>query len=334
MSKVKEILGSINKTDVKSIRLYIIFRQKKENVQSNLKMLDKYDFYIRKLEIDKSLQNELWRINRENIVNYLKEENDIKEYDIYEDEPNTIYTYDTKNKIGSFNKIIDNLKYPANIPSITDLTDLYDNIWAFCISSKYNNQDLFTFKRLYKQRVAIDKKGNGILKRISARFDTNTNKFELIEGESITFETNIDCVYFVDTFYIINKNNFESIVNIEQEYFELAKECTNAIKGFDFVEGIEIIEEEIAKNPTLNKKLARISENGYHKDITQKRIAAMKRIAKRFKLKINIDGDKIKINNSKDISDFIKLLDDYFVQSMQDLGYYGSHSKKKIKAES
>lgn len=330
MSELEHLAEILNKAKPGDLRLYIIFRNLKDGVGSNKKMLDKFEFSLKRLDIVEELQNSIFDISKNSLLTLINSDKELCEYDISENEKDVVYSYTTKNKIESFEKILGDLKRPSSIESFDNLYEYYNSIWAYGIRFLSGNEEIFIFKRLYKQKVAVNSENLGLIRRVRAYFNTKSKLFELLEGETITFDTDPDCIYHNDCFYIFNKNNFESIVNLEQEFQNNAFECSKELGKGNYIIGLNILEEEIKKNPSLNKKLSKIKNNGYHINIDKKRIKSMKGLAKKFNLNIHFSGDKIEIQDPKDIPELVKLLDDYYVQSMQELGYYGSHSKKKL----
>lgn len=320
-----------NKT--KDVRLYLITRILKEGSTRYKKELHKYEFKIYKIEPKPDLQVHLFNVCKQKVDNLVRDKSkQILAYEPVLNDEELILTYELE-KQDIFVDIIKQLQNPLSIESVFDFKSIFNDLWAYCISINHD-VNMFThfFRKIDKNKVGIDELelASGY-KKIRAKFNTADNKLELLEGETITFDKNIDCLYFNEKFYILSKNNFEKIINLEEEFYAKAKEFIEDINIRKFIEGIELLEHEITVNPSLNRKLCNIIKCGYHTNINKSRIMAMKKIAKEFELELKISDTKITISSTKDITSLIRLLDDYYLESMQKIGYYGTHNKTKLK---
>lgn len=337
MNEITQILESLENLKVTDLKVYIVTRHLKDGVSKSKKMLDKWEFDLHRIEIDKILQQVLF----ENIVSKINEylhnkvEYELREYEIAEDGKECLYTYNLQNKVTAFNRVFEKIATGGRLPALVNIDALADNVWTYCLRIKTNNNDIEVFRRVYKSAVSIVDEDNKttISKKINSFFNTTNHKLEMIEGRTFSFDTQIDFIRVNGKIYIFKKGNFEDIVNLEQEFREKADECLQFFKSCNLIEGVELIENEIAISKEFNKKLAKIFRDNNHL-LDANRIHQMREIAKKFKGQLKGDftviNGKVKINNPAELKIFIQMLDDYFLSSMQNLGYYGSHNKSKL----
>ncbi|MBK7345446.1 MAG: DUF4868 domain-containing protein [Chitinophagaceae bacterium] len=78
----------------------------------------------------------------------------------------------------------------------------------------------------------------------------------------------MDCIYFEDTFYIAKKTQFEQIIGLEEEYKHQANEVVTELASTNMFEGLEIISKQIELNPSIHKKLVRLTKLEITKTLT------------------------------------------------------------------
>lgn len=173
-----------------------------------------------------------------------------------------------------------------------------------------------------------------ISKAIRTLFNTQSKKLELLKGETVNLDKQIDCVYYSETFYVIKKSYFEQIVGLQEEYKEQSIRMADDLEKTEMITGIEKIREEIEKNPAIHKKLVRIAKLGNYQSITQKDVRQMQKVAKRYKVKLNVKDGKLAIEEKEDIDTILKMLADYYKTGDVTGKPYGTFSGREIKLES
>lgn len=76
----------------------------------------------------------------------------------------------------------------------------------------------------------------------------------------MSFDSRIDCLFFGDTYYILNKSNFEILVGMENQFLEFAKEVIETLTNTGLIEGIALLEKEIKENKNILKTVSNIGK--------------------------------------------------------------------------
>lgn len=206
-------------------------------------------------------------------------------------------------------------------------------IKAYCVG--FNDSEerdwIYTFRKIQSGKVAIDEKENkSILKTIRTYFDTSNQKLELLKGETVNLDKQIDCIYYDETFYVIKKVNFEQIVGLQEEYKEQSKIVVNELRETGKFNGLEMIEEKIESTPSIHKKLVRIARIGNYRTIDDKIIKKMKTVCNRYGVKLNVKEGKLSIEEEADIDTILKMLADYYKTGEVSGKAYGTFAGKEL----
>jgi hypothetical protein len=244
-----------------------------------------------------------------------------------------------KNKAMSFSDVVCNqlVSTPPKVMSIEGIIADGSELWAYCIGfNDVKKSDwIYTFRKIQPSKIAVDEKENQktLAKAIRSVFSTKSQKLELLKGETVNLDKQIDCVYYDDTFYIIKKGNFEQIVGLQEEFKAEAKLVVSKMRETGMITGLDKIEEEIEANPSIHKKLVRISRFGNYQTISQTDIRKMQRVSKKYGLELNVEGGKLAIKRKEDIDAVLKMLADYYKTGDVTGKSYGTFSGKEIKSE-
>jgi hypothetical protein len=152
-----------------------------------------------------------------------------------------------------------------------------------------------------------------------------------LAGDTVTFERRIDCIYLFaeNRFYIFNKKNFESIVAIEQKFKAVAQRVKRQIVHAGLVETLEDVHEIIASDTGIHKKLFHLSESVDLADIDAARVRKMQEVARSYELPLRVEDGKIRVTNREELVTFMRLLEDYFLESPQTGFKYGAPVKER-----
>lgn len=255
---LQEILEKIAVTQVNDLRLYFITRVLKENVKKSAKIIDKYLFRVYQVDIDSEIRQYLYNLSVEQLEIIIKKDFEMLDYDVVSDDSQHLFTYFMQHKVLSFSDVVCNQlnQTPPKMQSIESILSNGDELWAYCVGfNDLENQDwIYTFRKIQSGKVAVDEQeGKKILKIIRTRFDTTNQKLELLKGETVNLDKQIDCIYYDETFYVIKKANFEQIVGLQEEYKEEAKSVVNELKETGKFEGLEMVEKKIETTPSIHK---------------------------------------------------------------------------------
>lgn len=334
-----ELLEKVSATSVEDSKLYFITRILRDGIKKSTKMMDKYLFNVYQVDIDDEIREYLFDSTQSQLKYVIKKEFEIIDYDVISDDSGHLFTYSMKNKAMSFSDVVYN-KLSSNPPKVMSIAGILSDIeelWAYCVG--FNDPQLsdwiYTFRKIQSGKVAVDEKDTkkSKLKVIQTLFSTQSQKLELLKGETVNLDKQIDCVYYDDSFYIIKKGGFEQIVGLQEEFKEEAIKVVEVLKKTEMITGLEKIEEKIESNPAIHKKLVRISRMDNYKNITTKDINRMKNVCKKYGDKLNIKDGKLCIEEETDVDVVLKMLADYYKTGDVSGNPYGTFAGKKIETK-
>ena len=311
-------------------RLFLITRHVKEGVKKNEKMLNKHVFKLWQINIDPDVRTELFNSVKKQLEYLLiKKDLEIHSYEVIDDDIEKIYSYSISNRSLAFNDIAENqIKRGTNIPKVNNFLELIESIWAYCIKVQYSADNYFlAFKKFGKSKVAIEESSNA---NFWARFSTTDNKLTIYNGESINIDKRLDCIFAKEKYYIFHKSNFETVMQLDDEFLGTSENFVSHLKEDGIVEGLKYLENRIHYDKRLLKKISKIvSYNGY-RNINEERLSKMQEIANEFNVLFKVKNDKIILENDEDVDIMLKMLEDYYLISKQTGNKYGASAKKKF----
>jgi len=339
MSIFENIYRLVSATKSSNIYLYFITRSLKEGYKKRAKVLDKYDFNVYRVDINDEIREHLHELSIEQLNYLVFKDMEISEYDVISDDTSQIFTYAMKNKGLSFAPVLDRILSAKPISRIINLAALLETeeLWAYCVefvSSDKSTENILTFKKITPGKIAVDEReGNkrGVFgKTLRTIFNTKSRKLELIEGDTVNLDKQIDCIHYDNRFFIIHKHKFEQIVGIEEEFMEQANEVVTALEDTNLIEGISVLAAEFNTNPAIHRKLVKIEKIGNYSNLNISVIRKMQRVAKKFGETLKIREGKILIEDSADVSIVLKVLMDYYKLGEASGKSYGTYSGKLI----
>ncbi len=335
---LQEILDKITSTEVVDLKLFFITRMLKENIKKSSKVMDKYLFKVYQVDINDEIRQYLYDLSQEQLNITIKKNFEMIDYDVISDDTEHLFTYSMKNKVFSFADVVTNQlqKSPDKMQSIEAILQNNDELWAYCVGfNDLTAKDwIYTFRKIQSGKVAVDEReGKSWLRIIRTFFDTTNQKLELLKGETVNLDKQIDCIYYDEIFYVIKKGCFEQIVGLQEEYKEEAKKVVEQLKQTNKIKGLEKIAEQIETTPSLHKKLVRIARIGNYRNIDDKAISKMKNVCKKYGDNLKVDNGNLLIEDEKDIDIVLKMLADYYKTGDVSGKPYGTFSGKEIKAQ-
>lgn len=323
----------IQKLNEGSIQLYFITRKLKEGIKPRDKMLSKFEFDSFQIDIDKDIRKELFLFLKNEIKNYSEKKLEYEDYQVITDNTDKIITYDLKNKTHSYMNII-NKHRDGSIPKQKNLNEILENdeLWAYYLKLEHDT-GLFAFRKILKGKVGRSSENldNSILKTIKTKFDVDSQQLEIIKDDTIFLDKQFDCFLQNDTFYVFRQTQFEQIFGIEDEFKEESKLLIEEIQDFDFIDGLELISNEIDINPSIHRKLTRLKKLGNYKNLNSDVILKMHSLGAEygFNVKVNEHG-QLKIEDKKDVELVVKLLSDFYKKGEIFGKKYGTFAGKEI----
>jgi hypothetical protein len=334
-----ELLEKVQAVPTEDARLFFITRLLKENFKKTDKVINKYLFKVYQVDVDDEIRRHLYDLTKEQLEYVIKKDFEIVDYDVVSDDTEHLFTYSIKNKVMSFSDVVCN-QLNSDVPRITSIEELVarnEELWAYCVGfNDIENKDwIYTFRKIQAGKVAVDENENtkSRLKTIRTLFSTTSQKLELLKGETINLDKQIDCVYYDEIFYILKKGYFEQIVGLQEEFKEEAKKVVEELKKIDVIEGLDKIEKQIEDKPAIHKKLVRISRIGNYRNVDKDVINKMQVVCEKYGDKLNVKDDKLQIEEDKDIEVILKMLADYYKTGEVSGKPYGTYAGKQIKAK-
>ena len=334
-----ELSAKISSAQVEDCKLYFITRILKDRVKKDVKTMDKFLFKVYQVDIDDEIRQYLFDCSKEQLENVMNKNLEMIDYDVISDDTEHLFTYTMKNNAMPFSDVIYNQlnSIPPKVMSIESILSDVEKLWAYCVGFNIENSNwIYTFRKIQAGKIAVDEKENQktfVTKMIRSCFNTQSQKLELLKGETVTLDKQIDCVYYDNIFYIIKKGNFEQIVGLQEEFKTEAKQVVSKMQEMDMITGLDKIEEEIESNPAIHRKLVRISRLGNYQFISKEDIKQMQKVSKKYGHKLNVEKGKLAIKDKKDIDVVLKMLADYYKTGDVTGKSYGTFSGKEINSE-
>jgi hypothetical protein len=331
----EEIIEKIETVKEGNIHLFFITRHIKIGIKKTSKMLDKYSFRVYQVDIDNTIRNLLNNLTISQLKNLIRKKFELNEYDVISDDTQQLFTYSMINKTMSFNSVMDSL-LNSNPPKINSLKELLEKeeLWAYCVKFFSENDSLFTFKKVLSGKVAIDEKENDnkndTQKFIRTIFNTTNAKLELVEGQTIHLDKQIDSIYYNSIFYVIHKGQFEKVIGMEQEFLTKAREVIDDLENTNMIDGLSLVQKQIEDNPSIHKKLVRLSKVGNYRDLDTSKLNQMHKICKKYGDNLKIKDGKLLIEDEKDIDLALKMLADYYKRGEVSGKAYGTFAGKEL----
>jgi hypothetical protein len=333
---LEELSEKIQEIKVNNTFLYFITRVLKPDVKKTSKVMDKYIFKVYQIDVNDEIREHLHKLSKDQLSYLASKKTEMQDYDVITDDTQHMFTYQMTNKAMSFADVVNN-QLKSQPPRITSLEEiiLNEELWAYCVGfHKKDSEWVYTFRKILSGKVAIDEtKGNKksvLQKAIRTVFSTKSQKLELIQGETVNLDKQIDCIFYEDIFYIAKKTQFEQIVGLEEEFKEQAKEVLAELENTKMIEGIEVLEKQIEDNPSIHRKLVRLSKIGNYRELDAKVIKKMQKVCKDHGDKLKLKDGKLFIEDEKDIDLALKMLGDYYKRGEVSGKAYGTFAGKQL----
>ena len=333
---LEQLLEKFEDIKIENTFLYFITRVFKNDIKKNSKLMDKYQFNVYQIDIDSEIRNHLYDLTKNQLQHLISKKMEIQDYDVITDDTPQLLTYQMKDKKMSFADIV-NSKLKANVPKIKNLEEvlLKEELWAYSIGFYSSDSNwLYSFRKILSGKVAIDVKDNPsrskLQKTIRTIFNSKSKKLEMFPGETVSLDKQIDCLYYNNIFYIARKTQFEQIVGLEEEFRLQALEVISDLEKTNMIDGIEILSQQMEINPSIHKKLVRLSKIGSYHDLDEKDVNHMIKISNEYGNNLKIKNGKLFIEDEKDIELALKMLGDYYKRGEVSGKSYGTYAGKQL----
>lgn len=334
---LSDLSEKLTLTNVDNTYLYFITRILKSDVSRYAKVMEKYTFRVYQVDVNDEIRNHLFNLTKDQLDYLSKKKMELQEYDVITDDISQIFTYSMTNKAMAFADVINN-QLKSMPPKIQNLGDIIaeEELWAYCVGFQSSSGEwIYTFRKILASKVAVDERQgnqrNSFQRTIRTIFNTKSHKLELIEGETVNLDKQIDCIFYNDIFYIAKKTQFEQIVGLEEEYKVQALDVVQELRALNMIEGLDVIVKQVEINPSIHKKLVRLSKLGNYHTLDVKVVKKMQSVCKKFGITLKIINGKLFIEDDKDIDLALKMLADYYKRGEVSGKPYGTFSGKELK---
>jgi len=326
--KATELLEDLKEyTSSETIHMYIIERKKKAGSKTKTKPSEKFEYIPLQVDLSSELAPIIQKMLKKVIEKKIRDDIEIKDYQVIDDTEEKIQTYKDLGKITGFKEFLNTrlggeIKALKSFEKITELEKAWAICYGFYSSSK---QDwLYCIKKLAPRNMAVDqslsKNLKGAMKNsINSVFDTTTSTLKPMNGFSINIEPSIDMIYFDQNIYIFNKKGFEDITSLTEEFIELSMELVEEVSEINFVNGIEHISSVIMNKPSFRNKLIKAKDIGnidFLKTCKNFKLE-FNRAGKKLKIKFSYDVDgKINAKNEDEAKDIIQVISEFYKEGI------------------
>lgn len=333
---LNELSDKLGEIKVNNTFLYFITRVLKPDVKKRKKVMDKFIFKVYQIDVNDEIRKHLHKLSLEQLTYLASKKTELQDYDVITDNTQQLFTYQMKNKAMSFADVV-NIQLKSQLPKIISLEEiiLEEELWAYCVGFYEKNSEwIYTFRKILSSKVAIDEsdgnKKGAFQRALRTVFSTKSQKLELIQGETVNLDKQIDCIYYGETFYIAKKTQFEQIVGLEEEFKEQAKEVIKELENTKMIEGLEVIIKQIENNPSIHRKLVRLSKIGNYHELDINVIQQMQQVCKTHGDKLKLKDGKLFIEDDGDIDLALKMLGDYYKRGEVSGKAYGTFAGKQL----
>jgi len=279
---------------------------------------------VKKLNVNDNLKDKF----KEIIKRYLCEGNNFclsldAFHEFMSDDINTKDYQVTKNELAGQNNYFNNLLGKLSAEEIELATNNYSDYYYTILKFSKEGQEIFYFRKLGRISVSAKKK-----------FSIHQGDIEELEGDFIYFDDYIDFIFFknflvdgttdnerqlyCDKILIYHRKNFKTLFRLNEYCINRSREFFD---NFTFIDVADIdtdktdsegnilkLKETLVQNGSLNSQITRIF-NKCGDEITFEKIKILKE-QRGDKYSFNVEGEKIKIDDSNNLKDLLDLIDE------------------------
>ncbi len=109
-----------------------------------------------------------------------------------------------------------------------------------------------------------------------------------------------------------------------------AVDVLKELEETNMIDGLDIISKQIDDNPSIHKKLVRLSKIGNYRELNAAVIKKMQKVCKTYGVLLKIKDGKLQIEDEKDIDLALKMLADYYKKGEVSGKSYVTFAGRKI----
>lgn len=309
------------------VHMYLVERKSKPNAKVKDKPSEKFEYIPLQINLSKELLPVVQGMLQEVIKRKIKENVEIKPYEVIDDTEDKLQTYSDLGKIISFQEFL-NARLGGEIKPLDSFEEInqLEKAWALCYGFYHNEKKnwLYCIKKLAPRNMVVDIDTSTSVKDamkngFTSLFDTTTKTLKPFHGFSLNIEPSIDMIYFDEHIYIFRKKAFEDITSLTEEFEVLANELVTEVEQIDFIDGLEHLSKIINSKPAFRNKLIKAKNIGNIdflktcKDIKKE----FQRAGNKLEIKFKYDlSGKITASNEEEAESIIKVLSEYYKEGI------------------
>lgn len=326
--KAIELLSELMEyTKSEIVHMYLVERKLKPDSKAKDKPSEKFTYLPLQINLSEPLLPVVKGMLEEVIKRKVKENLEIKPYEVIDDTEDKLQTYSDLGKITGFQEFL-NSKLGGEIKPLDRFEEInqLEKAWALCYGFYHQERKkwLYCIKKLAPRQMVVDIETSTSVKDavkngFTSLFDTTTKTLKPFKGFSLNIEPSIDMIYLDENIYIFRKKAFEDITSLTEEFEELARELVTEVEQINFIDGLQHLTEIINRKPALRNKLIKAKNIGNIDFLkTCKNIKKeFQRAGKKLEIKFNFDlSGKITASNDDEAENIIKVLCEYYKEGI------------------
>lgn len=333
-----DLVADIRQFQPRHVQIYLITRKLKPGQTARSRAYNRFDFQPYRVDADAELQT--FVLDRVNVrmATFVDQHYELTPFEVFPAEENRIvFRSPRQGDVGAFGDLINTMtgespslsqQTGADEPRLTreNAESILPEVWAYCVKLQPDDPahaPFWCFQRYSSSRIA----GLDAKKRV-LNFTSNT-QLHLLTGPTFIFECYINCLFHQDQFYIFDKDKFEQIAGLDEQYQQRAEAIITTMTANGGISGLEHMTEACSKNTPFRNRLIQLSNRGLLTTIDAGRVAKMLATAKKHSQQLPLDADgNITLACIQDAKLLADLLDDAYLESDQ-TGYLYNASRKK-----
>jgi hypothetical protein len=326
--KATELLSELMEyTQSEVVHMYLVERKVKPNSKAKDKPSEKFEYLPLQINLSESLVPVVKGMLEEVIKKKVKENVEVKPYDVIDDTEDKIQTYSDLGKITGFQEFL-NSRLGGEIKPLDNFEEIsqLEKAWALCYGFYHQTKKkwLYCIKKLAPRQMVVDIETStsvqdAIKNGFTSLFDTTTKTLKPFNGFSLNIEPSIDMVYLNEHIYIFRKKAFEDITSLTDEFEVLANELVSEVEEINFIDGLQHLTAIINSKPAFRNKLIKAKNIGNIDFLkTCKNIKKeFQRAGKKLEIKFKFDvSGKITASNEVEAESIIKVLSEYYKEGI------------------
>lgn len=334
---INEFQDAIQSADPNDVRVFLLLRKVREGIPVSRRDVMKYIYHPRSVAVDPELQAHL---KQRYLVQIGRVKEEVLPYEILSEEGRGPFAF-TYDGVGStfLSLLKTGIEDQALESPVTDLRALGDQLWATVIafSSPTSQTATYVLNKAADSRIAGDIReieGYSLRGKLMTVFDSRQRRLRLLDSTILSLPNEAAAFGIGARYLVLNKPQFEQIVGMEEKFLQTASNAIELLHRTNLVVGLDRAASRVQASSRFMRRVAHLFASPDLLELTPDRIARMRTTAMEFgkHLTVNADGQVV-LENENDVDLFIKLVEDYFLQSSQTGMGYGARVKTRLQRQ-